>query len=85
MNLIDLMTRTASQHREFKAVVECNLDHQLQQYFLHNHSQAKNEYEACTKVLELLLTDSIGSLVETWLDNDAWKAKAEPESECMTT
>ncbi len=85
MNLMDLMTKTASQHREFKAVVECNLDQQLQQYFIHNSSQVNTEYEACTKVLEALLTDSIGSLVETWLDNGSWEMKAEPEISTATS
>ena len=68
MNLIDLINRTATDHTEFRAAVECNLDQQLQQYVLRN--QADSEYDACTKVLELMLNDSIGSLVETWLGRD---------------
>lgn len=69
MNLMELMQKTASQHREFRSVVECNLDHQLQQFVLRNQNQVDSEYDACTQVLQLLLTDSIGSMVETWLDH----------------
>lgn len=67
MNLLDLIKKTAEQHSEFRAAMEADLAHQLQQYSLKH--QASSEYEASTEVIGQILADSVGSLVETWIAN----------------
>jgi hypothetical protein len=68
MTLRELIDKTAATHQQFAAVLDANLDQQLQQFAVRNH--AASEYDACTQILTLMLTDSVGSLVETWLHKD---------------
>ncbi len=64
MNLKDLISNTAAQHKEFGLLTEENLNSKLQQFALTNTHLT--EYQARTEVLSQILNDSIGSLVETW-------------------
>ena len=66
MNLKELIEQTAAQHHEFDLMLSENIEKQVQHYAItHSHL---NEYEACTQVLSAMLTDSVGSLVESWVN-----------------
>jgi hypothetical protein len=68
MNLNELISTTSGRHQEFKLLMEEDLEKKLQQFALKN--EGLTQYEACSKLLEIIFTDSVGSLVETWLNKD---------------